>query len=151
MVGNHFDKIKINQWWRRGRLLSMFQWKGRRMSRDTWHVTLDTWHLTPDKWHVTHGVGWTLCSIFSSLALMVLVLWCLEDWEEKDQSVSLLMSNKAVCRTAPATPGLLKSLSRRSKPSAGAIRRLAYLLVNPLMKKVKNKKTYINQKVLKFG
>ena len=45
-------------------------------------------------------------------ALMVWDLWCLEDWEEKGDSINLVLINdKAVRRTALATPGLLKMLS----------------------------------------
>ena len=45
-------------------------------------------------------------------ALMVWDLWCLEDWEEKGDSINLeLINDKAVRRTALATPGLLKMLS----------------------------------------
>ena len=34
-------------------------------------------------------------------------LWYYEDLEEKDDSVNELINDEAVCRTAPATPGLL--------------------------------------------
>ena len=33
---------------------------------------------------------------------------CLIDSERKDDSMNQLISDKGVCRTAPATPGLLK-------------------------------------------
>ena len=61
-----------------------------------------------DTWHVTHGVGWTFSQIFSCLALMVWDLWCCEYLEEKGESLNELISDEAVYRTAPATPGLLK-------------------------------------------
>ena len=35
---------------------------------------------------------------------------CLEDLEEKDESLYQSISNKGDCRTAPGTPGLLKML-----------------------------------------
>ena len=38
---------------------------------------------------------------------MVWDLWCLEDWEEKADLVTELINYEAVCRTAPATLGLL--------------------------------------------
>ena len=38
---------------------------------------------------------------------MVWDLWCIEDLEEKDDSISDLMNDGGDCRTAPATPGLL--------------------------------------------
>ena len=44
---------------------------------------------------------------FSSIAPTVWELWFFEDLEEKDELVTELMSDKAVCRTAPATQGLL--------------------------------------------
>ena len=44
---------------------------------------------------------------FSSLALTVCDLWYYEDLEEKADWINEWMSNKAVYRTAPATPGLL--------------------------------------------
>ena len=77
------------------------------MIPDTWHLTPDTWNVTCDMWHVTHGGGWTFSQNFSSLAPTVWDLWCHEDWEEKDRSVSSLINDKTVCRSAPATPGLL--------------------------------------------
>ena len=39
---------------------------------------------------------------------MVCDLWYSEDLEEMDHSVTDSINNKGVCRTAPATPGLLK-------------------------------------------
>ena len=41
---------------------------------------------------------------------MVCDLLYLEDWEEKAHSLTELISHKGVCRTAPATPGLLNML-----------------------------------------
>ena len=52
------------------------------------NMTCDTWQVICDKWHVTHGGGWTIYQNFNSLALTVWDFWCLEDWEEKDQSVN---------------------------------------------------------------
>ena len=88
---------------------------------DTWHLTPEIWHLTPDMWHmtydmchVTHRGWWTLCQNFRSLALMVWVWRCLQYSEQKDDQLNQLMqwiSDKGVCRTAPAKPGLLKSSS----------------------------------------
>ena len=48
----------------------------------------------------------------SSPALMVWELWCFEDLEEKDRSVNQLSTDRGVCRTAPATPGLLIILEK---------------------------------------
>ena len=71
------------------------------MTRDTWHVT---WR---DTWHVTCLGGWTFYQNFSSLAITVCDLWYYEYLEEKDDSINELISDKAVYRIAPATPGLL--------------------------------------------
>ena len=66
-----------------------------------------------DMWHMTHGVWWTLWQNFRSLALTVWELWCSEDISTKDdplnELINELMNYKGVCRTAPATPGLLKT------------------------------------------
>ena len=47
-------------------------------------------------------------------------LWCFEDLEEKDrsidQSINQLINDRGVCRTAPATPGLLKVYALLSEP-----------------------------------
>ena len=80
------------------------------MTRDTWHVTRDTWHVTRDMWHMTHGVVWTFSQNFSCLALTVWDLWCCEYLEEKAHWMNQWMNDEAVCRTAPATPGLLITL-----------------------------------------
>ena len=81
------------------------------VTRDRWQVTRDTWHVTHDMWHMTHGVVWTFSQNFSCLALTVWDLWCCEYLEEKadtlNQWINESMNGEAVCRTAPATPGLL--------------------------------------------
>ena len=41
---------------------------------------------------------------------MVQDLWCFEDLEEKDDSINQSITDGGVCRTAPATPGLLNTL-----------------------------------------
>ena len=61
------------------------------------------WHVTRYTWHVTCCGGWTLPQNFSSLALVVCDLRYLEDWKKK----ACKLNNNGVCRTAPATPGLL--------------------------------------------
>ena len=79
---------------------------------DTWHLTPDMWHLTCDMWHVTYVRRWIFSQSFSSLSLTVWDLWCLEDWEKKDDRltdlINQLLNYKDVHRTALATPGLLK-------------------------------------------
>ena len=56
---------------------------------------------------MTHGGGGTFCHNFISLTLTAWERNGFEDWEEKDDSISESMSDEGVCRTAPATPGLL--------------------------------------------
>ena len=75
-------------------------------THDTWHMTPDTWYLTCDTWHVTHGGRWTFSQNFSSLSLMVWDTQCLED---SKGSPNESVNDKGVCRTAPATAGLLNT------------------------------------------
>ena len=76
------------------------------------------WHVTCDIWHMTLRGRWTLCQNFRSLALMV---WKLRWFEEYFHKVSLnqlmneWISEKGVCKTAPATPGLLKTSRDRKR------------------------------------
>ena len=61
--------------------------------------TCDTWHVTKsrDAWHMTHrwwGNILSKCQVPSSNSLGVMIFW---------------ISHNAVCRTAPATPGLLNT------------------------------------------
>ena len=44
---------------------------------------------------------------FWSLTIMVWMFRCCEDAEQKDHLIIELIINEGVCRTAPATPGLL--------------------------------------------
>ena len=72
------------------------------------HVTCDMWHVTCDTWHVTHGGGWTFSQNVSSLTVMVWVGKWFEDVEENAELLNqIINSSEAVCRTCPATPGLL--------------------------------------------
>ena len=76
---------------------------------DIWHVTRDMWHVTCDMWHVTCLGGLTFSQNFSSLALTVCDLWYYKDILGKgwlNESMNEWMNDEAVCRTAPATPGL---------------------------------------------
>ena len=79
------------------------------------------WHVTCDMWHVTHGGGWTLPQNFSSLALTAWYLWCLEDWEEKDDRLTDSINYEAVYRTAPATPGLLNIACNGTRCNRGLV------------------------------
>ena len=77
-------------------------------------MTHDTRHMTCDKWNVTSLGGWTFSQNFSFLALTVCDLWYYEDLEEKAHGVTESMNDEAVYRTAPATPGLLNTSSKKS-------------------------------------
>ena len=68
------------------------------------HMTHDIWHMTLDMWH---GGRWKFSHNVSSLAHTVWEWRFFEDLEEKDESLNELMSDKGVCRTAPATPDLV--------------------------------------------
>ena len=70
-------------------------------------MTHDICYVTCDMQHVTHGGRWSFSQNFRSLAHTVWEWRCLEDISTKDQLLNHLMSDKGVCRTALATPGLL--------------------------------------------
>ena len=74
---------------------------------------------------MTHKVCRSLCRNFRSLAIMVWVWGFLEVSELKDDSMNESMNYKGVCRTAPATPGLLIILL--GKPE-GEGSKVAYIL-----------------------
>ena len=69
-------------------------------------MTPDMGHLTCDNWDVGE---WIYFKNFSPLALTIWDFWYLKDLEEMDRWLNHLISDKAVCKTAPTTPGLLKS------------------------------------------
>ena len=74
--------------------------------------------MTCDKLHMTHGVRWTFSQKLSSLALKVCHIWYFEDLEENDDLFTLLtkwINDKAVCRTDPATLGLLLTQTFKSR------------------------------------
>ena len=56
---------------------------------------------------MTHGGGLTFSQNLSSPALTVWDRQCLEDSERKDHLMNESVSDEGVCRTAPATLGLL--------------------------------------------
>ena len=77
-----------------------------------WHITCETWHITCDTWHVTCDMLWGVnilskCQLPSSYSLGGKVIW---QSEGKYQLFNELINYEAVCRTAPATPGLLNIL-----------------------------------------
>ena len=67
----------------------------------------DMWHVTLDVWHVTHLGRWTSSPNFSFLALTVWELRYFEYISTNHHWMTELMNHGGVCRTAPATPGLL--------------------------------------------
>ena len=74
------------------------------MTCNTWHMTPDTWHMTYDTWHVTFGWGWTFSQNFRCLTFGCnAVLNC---WRKR---ISECMNVKGFYRTAPVTPGPLKT------------------------------------------
>ena len=70
----------------------------------------DMWHMTCDMWDVTGGGWWTFSQNVRSLALTIWEWRCFEDIFTKDHWVSELVNDECVCRTSPATPGLLNIL-----------------------------------------
>ena len=77
------------------------------VKHNTWQVTHDRLQVLGDIRDMTHGVGWIFSQNSSSLAHTVCDLWCCEYLEEKDRLLNEWMNYEAVCRTAPATTGLL--------------------------------------------
>ena len=61
------------------------------------------WHMTPDMWGDVN-----ILSKFLFLALTVWEWRCLEDVKEKDELLTHWINYNGVCRTALATPSLLK-------------------------------------------
>ena len=74
--------------------------------------------MTCDTWHMTHSVGWTFSQNFRSLALPVWDWQCFEYISTNHHLNYYLINDEAVCRTAPATPGLLKIISNFNNYSA---------------------------------
>ena len=71
---------------------------------DIWHVTPDTGHVTHEMCDMTHRGGWPLCQILKSWdPTGFMMFWRLRG----NGPLNQLISDKGVCRTAPATLGLL--------------------------------------------
>ena len=83
--------------------------KKKQKKRDMWHVTRDTWHVTCATWHVTRDM-FVRVDILSKFQLPCSYrLWFTMLWRSGGKgSLNDLISDEAVYRTAPATPGLLK-------------------------------------------
>ena len=84
------------------------------MTSDTWHVTYNRWHMTCDTWKVGEVDLLSKFQLPSFYGLGVKVFWryvhkgSLTDWLN-----SFIMNDKGVCRTAPATQGLLNISIKR--------------------------------------
>ena len=52
--------------------------------------------------------GVSILSKFQLPSFMVFDLWYLEDWEEKAHGLNTSINDNGVCKTVPATQGLLK-------------------------------------------
>ena len=74
---------------------------------DTWNVTHDMWHMAPDMWHLTHdrwGVGEPSLKMPAPLLLRFGNKGLLRIfWQRQSESIY----EEGVCRTSPATPGVL--------------------------------------------
>ena len=80
-----------------------FTMVGVKTERVCYHVICKSWHVIPDTLLVVN--------IVSKLQVLTLTVWgllCFEDVEEKDNWINDWMTG--VCRTSPATPGLLNML-----------------------------------------
>ena len=88
--------------------LALMVWE-LQVTYDTWHVTPDTWNATRDTLHVSRDTQGVV-SIVSKFQVPsydgfgVIIFWRLGG----KGSVTEWINDKCVCRTAPATPGLLK-------------------------------------------
>ena len=69
------------------------RWPKASLLQGMWHLQPDTWHLTPDTWNATRNMwhmvgGWTSSQNFSSPAFTVWDRECLEDSEQKVDSMN---------------------------------------------------------------
>ena len=73
------------------------------MTCNIWHVTHDTWHMTCDMWGVNILYKVQLPSSYG--------VWFMIFWKFGGKgSQTEWMTDEGVCRTAPATHGLLKTI-----------------------------------------
>ena len=111
------------------------------VTRDKWHVTCYMWHVTCDRWQVKHDMWHATCDMRQVIHDMLHVtcdtwnmtcdmlwgvnilskfhlpssyfLWFTILWTSRGKgSLTDWMNDEAVCRTAPATPGLLIILTK---------------------------------------
>ena len=83
---------------------------------DTWHLTHDTWHLTPDTWPLKCDTWWgvNIVSEFHLPSCNGLGFMMFSRSGGKG-SVTDPLNDGCVCRTAPATPGLLITAEKYTK------------------------------------
>ena len=79
------------------------------VTHDILHVTRDTWHMTGDTWHA--GAGEHSLKISDPWLLLFVIYDIMKIWRKRlTDWINQWISDKAVYRTAPATPGLLNIL-----------------------------------------
>ena len=96
---------------------------------DTWHVKSDTWYLTCDTWHMTpdiwHTWGDEYCVNISGPKLLGFgcegVLKILKEMIT-DSWINWLINDQVVCRTAPATPGLIITMQECKNQNSFLVR-----------------------------
>ena len=105
-LSSHISYLTFDMWYMTYNMWNMIcdMWH---VNFDMWHVTRYTWHMTSDMWHMTCDTCWgvNILSKFqlsSSNGLGVMLLWIYFN-----KPSLTLMNHEAVCRTAPATLGLL--------------------------------------------
>ena len=86
-----------------------------------WQVTHEMLHVTHHTSHITHDTWWwvNILSKFqipSSYGLGLMMFWRFGGKGWLNQWTNEWISDKGVCRTAPATPGLLISLEGPLQP-----------------------------------
>ena len=81
------------------------------MTCDIWHMTCDMWHGTHDRWGEVNLLPKCQLPCFYGLGVKVFWRYFYKGWETQ------LTSDKGVCRTALATPGLLNIIPNRVRKS----------------------------------
>ena len=82
-----------------------------------WHVTCDTWHVKHYIWHVTRytqRVVNIVSKLYFSSRLWLMIFGRFGGKGSLNQWMNQSLNDKGVCRTAPATPGLLIKCIQRA-------------------------------------
>ena len=79
-----------------------------------WHMTCDMRHVTCVMWHMTCDIWHMACDMWNISSLALTVFWWLGGKGWLNES----LHNEGVCRTAPATPGLLMRFLPQKELSA---------------------------------